>query len=49
MLGQFHGSPEIHQSIEIDGSVLTIEKVDKNRIVQLKLTLIEEDDKEKHD
>ncbi len=49
VLGQFHGSPEIHQSIEIDGSVLTIEKVDKNRIVQLKLTLIEEDDKEKHD
>lgn len=54
VLGQCHGSPEIHQALEIDGALLTIEKIDKNRIVQLKLTLLEdeieeEEDEEKHD
>ena len=48
VLGQFHGSPEVHKSFEFDDARITIEKVDKNRIVQLKLTLIEEE-KEEHD
>ena len=39
---------------QIDNALLTIEKIDKNRIVQLKLTLLEEEDEEekeeeKHD
>lgn len=50
VLGQCHGSPEIHKTLKIDGTLLTIEKIDKNRIVQLKLTLIDEEDKvEKHE
>ena len=54
VLGQCHGRPILHKVLEIDNALLTIEKIDKNRIVQLKLTLLEEEDEEekeeeKHD
>ena len=54
VLGQCHGRPILHKVLEIDNTLLTIEKIDKNRIVQLKLTLLEEEndeekEEEKHD
>lgn len=49
ILGQCHGSPELHQKLEIDDVLLTIERIDKNRIVQLKLTLKQKVEEEKHD
>ena len=47
-----NGSPILHQQVAIDNCIFTIEKIDKNRIEQLKLTIVnkdEEDDQEKHD
>ncbi|MEG0368244.1 MAG: transporter associated domain-containing protein, partial [Coprobacillus sp.] len=55
VLGECSGSPELHQVLKIDNTLLTIEKIDKNRIVQLKLKVLredeneEDDDEEKHD
>lgn len=52
VLGAVNGSPILHQQVAIDNCIFTIEKIDKNRIEQLKLTIVnkdEEDDQEKHD
>lgn len=55
VLGAVGGSPELHQQVVINHCVFTIEKIDKNRIAQLKLTIpkqdekSEDDDKEKHE
>ena len=50
-----HGSPELNQVLKIDQVLLTIKQIDKNRIVQLQLELLnqeendEEELEEKHD
>ena len=54
VLGQCNGTPELNQVLKIDNALLTIKQIDKNRIVQLQLELIEEDEgeeseEEKHD
>ena len=55
VLGECSGSPELHQTLKIDNALLTIEKIDKNRIVQLKLNVLDEEnnndesEQEKHD
>lgn len=47
VLGQCNGSPELNQVLKIDNVLLTIKEIDKNRIVQLQLELL--DDKESED
>lgn len=55
VLGECSGSPELNQVLKIDNALLTVKEIDKNRIVQLQLELLnenEEDDdevEEKHD
>lgn len=49
VLGQCHGAPKLHKALEIDNTILTIEKIDKNRIVQLKLTILEKEDDDNED
>ncbi|MFR1295161.1 MAG: transporter associated domain-containing protein [Coprobacillus cateniformis] len=55
VLGQCNGSPELNQVLKIDQVLLTIKQIDKNRIVQLQLELLnqeendEEELEEKHD
>lgn len=49
VLGQCHGTPKLHMTLEIDNTILTIEKIDKNRIVQLKLTILEKEDDDEDD
>ena len=55
VLGECNGTPELNQVLKIDDVLLTIKQIDKNRIVQLELELIQEEDKkedegeEKHD
>lgn len=49
VLGQVNGSPEMHQEIYLEGTLLTIEKIDKNRIEQLKLTILDEEDEEEEE
>jgi putative hemolysin len=51
VLGAVNGSPELHQKVVIDNCIFTIEKIDKNRIEQLKLTIVEKEkeEKEKHE
>lgn len=51
VLGAVNGSPVLHQKVAIGNGIFTIEKIDKNRIEQLKLTIIgkEKDEKEKHE
>lgn len=54
VLGQCSGSPELNQVLKIDNSLLTIKQIDKNRIVQLQLELLKEEneeveEEEKHD
>lgn len=55
VLGECSGSPELNQVLKIDNVLLTVKEIDKNRIVQLQLELLnenEEDDdevEEKHD
>lgn len=54
VLGQCNGSPELNQVLKIDNALLTIKQIHKNRIVQLELELLKEDeesedDEEKHD
>ncbi|MEG0548672.1 MAG: hemolysin family protein [Coprobacillus sp.] len=54
VLGECNGSPELNQVLRIENTLLTIEKIDKNRIVQLRLELLNDDeeqdeDLEKHD
>ena len=53
VLGQCSGSPELNQVLKIDDALLTIKQIDKNRIVQLQLELIQEqqedEEEEKHD
>ncbi len=43
ILGECTATPEVGQSFVVDNTILTIEKIDRNRIVQLKLEIIEED------
>ena len=47
VLGQCNGSPELNQVLKIDNVLLTIKEIDKNRIVQLQLELL--NDKESED
>ena len=53
--GQCNGSPELNQVLKIDNVLLTIQEIDKNRIVSLKLELLNEEEseddevEEKHD
>lgn len=55
VLGQCNGSPELNQVLKIDNVLLTIKEIDKNRIVQLQLELLKDEDdneeemEEKHD
>lgn len=54
VLGQCNGTPELNQVLKIDNTLLTIKSIDKNRIVQLQLELLnedenDEDEEEKHD
>lgn len=55
VLGQCNGSPELNQVLKIDNVLLTIKEIDKNRIVQLQLEHIkdeeseENEEEEKHD
>ena len=55
VLGQCNGSPELNQVLKIDNVLLTIQEIDKNRIVSLKLELLNEEEseddevEEKHD
>lgn len=54
VLGQCNGSPELNQVLKIDNALLTIKQIDKNRIVQLQLELLKENEEneeveEKHD
>lgn len=54
VLGQCNGTPELNQVLKIDNTLLTIKSIDKNRIVQLQLELLNEDEnvedeEEKHD
>lgn len=55
VLGECNGTPELNQVLKIDDVLLTIKQIDKNRIVQLELELIQEEEKkedegeEKHD
>lgn len=49
VLGECHGVPKLLDSLEIDNTILKIEKIDKNRIVQLKLTILEEKESEEED
>lgn len=46
VLGECNGTPELHQTLKIDNVLLTIEKIDKNRIVQLKLNVLNDEDNE---
>ena len=49
VLGECHGVPALHQVLQIDNVLLTIQAIDKNRIVQLQLEILddqEEDDDE---
>lgn len=47
VLGQCNGSPEVHQKIIIDRVIFTIEEIDKNRIVLLRLKKVPEDNEQK--
>lgn len=56
VLGAVGGSPKLHEQVVINHCIFTIEKIDKNRIAQLKLTIPKkeekknkDDDKEKHE
>lgn len=54
VLGQCNGSPELNQVLKIDNALLTIKQIHKNRIVQLELELLKDeeqqvDEEEKHD
>lgn len=54
VLGQCNGSPELNQVLKIDNALLTVKEIDKNRIVQLELELLEDEnegdeEEEKHD
>lgn len=55
VLGQCNGSPELNQVLKIDNVLLTIKEIDKNRIVQLQLELLNNEEneevvlEEKHD
>jgi putative hemolysin len=54
VLGECNGTPELNQVLKIDNALLTIKQIDKNRIVQLQLELLnsedeESDSEEKHD
>ncbi|MFR7592064.1 MAG: HlyC/CorC family transporter [Longibaculum sp.] len=55
VLGQCNGSPELNQVLKIDNVLLTVKEIDKNRIVQLQLELLhdeeseDDDEEEKHD
>lgn len=46
VLGEFSGVPDIDDYIELDGVVFSIIKMHKNRIEQLKVTILEEEEKE---
>lgn len=47
VLGRCNGSPEVHQKIIIDRVIFTIEEIDKNRIVLLRLKKVPEDNEQK--
>lgn len=47
VLGQCNGSPEVHQKIIIDRVIFTIEEIDKNRIVLLRLKKVPGDNEQK--
>ena len=50
LLGQCNGSPELDQAFKIDNVLFTIKQIDRNRIVQLEMEILEEsEDEEKHD
>jgi len=52
VLGECNGSPELNQVIKMNNVLFTIKEIDKNRIVQLQLELMpeeQEEDEEKHD
>lgn len=46
VLGEFSGVPEVEDYLEIDGVLFCIMKMHKNRIAQLKVTILEEKEKE---
>ncbi len=52
VLGQCNGTPELHQVLKIDNVLLTINEIEKNRIVSLQLELLNEEtekvEEEKH-
>ena len=51
VLGECNGAPELNQVLKIDNTLLTIKEIDRNRIVQLEIQILDEedDDEEKHD
>ena len=44
VLGECSGTPELNQVLEIDHTLLTVKEIDKNRIVQLELEVLDNDD-----
>lgn len=46
VLGEFSGVPEVNDRIELEGVLFSIIKMHKNRIAQLKITILKEEEKE---
>lgn len=51
VLGECNGAPELNQVLKINNTLLTVKEIDRNRIVQLEIQILDEedDDEEKHD
>lgn len=49
VLGEFSGVPEVNDKLEIDGVLFSIVKMHKNRIAQLKVTILEEENEKEEE